>query len=67
MGGSTESDARRIEIRGETALAGEALGDDGVESRISTDPLSRTSGGDQLYFNDPDGTSVQLSANGFHG
>ena len=67
MGGSTESDARRIEIRSETALAGEALGDDGVESRISTDPLSRTSGGDQLYFNDPDGTSVQLSANGFQG
>ena len=51
----------------DAARLSEALGDDGVESRISTDPLSRTSGGDQLYFNDPDGTPVQLSANGFQG
>ena len=44
-----------------------ALAETGVEARISTNPLGRTSGGDQLYFNDPDGTVVQLSANGFQG
>jgi len=51
----------------DAARMSEALGQLGVESRISTNPLGRTSGGDQLYFNDPDGTPVQLSANGFQG
>lgn len=45
----------------------ETLREAGVESRISTNPQGRTSGGDQLYFNDPDGTPIQLSANGFQG
>jgi len=39
----------------------------GIEARIDTNPANRTSGGDQLYFNDPDGTIVQLSANGYQG
>ena len=39
----------------------------GVQARIDTNPANRTSGGDQLYFNDPDGTIVQLSANGYQG
>ena len=39
----------------------------GIQASINTNPNSRTSGGDQLYFRDPDGTSVQLSANGFMG
>ena len=33
----------------------------------AVDNLVRTSGGDQLYFNDPDGASVQLYENGFYG
>ncbi|MDH3206530.1 MAG: VOC family protein [Gemmatimonadota bacterium] len=39
----------------------------GIEARIDTNPNSRTSGGDQLYFTDPDGTTVQLGANGYMG
>jgi len=39
----------------------------GVTARVDTNPANRTSGGDQLYFNDPDGTMVQLSANGYQG
>jgi catechol 2,3-dioxygenase-like lactoylglutathione lyase family enzyme len=39
----------------------------GIEARIDTNPANRTSGGDQLYFNDPDGAIVQLSANGYQG
>ena len=39
----------------------------GVAARIDTNPANRTSGGDQLYFSDPDGTMVQLSANGYQG
>ncbi len=34
---------------------------------IDTNPANRTSGGDQLYFRDPDNTNVQLSANGYQG
>jgi hypothetical protein len=30
-------------------------------------PASRSSGGDQLYFNDPDGISVQLAQHGYLG
>ena len=39
----------------------------GVEARVDRNPANRTSGGDQLYFNDPDDTRVQLSANGYQG
>ena len=39
----------------------------GVQARIDTNPANRTSGGDQLYFRDPDNTNVQLSANGYQG
>lgn len=39
----------------------------GVEPSVNRDPRSRTSGGDQLYFQDPDGTLVQLSRNGYQG
>jgi catechol 2,3-dioxygenase-like lactoylglutathione lyase family enzyme len=39
----------------------------GLEARVDRNPNNRTSGGDQLYFNDPDGTLVQLSANGYQG
>jgi len=45
----------------------ERLDTAGIQASINTNPNSRTSGGDQLYFRDPDGTSVQLSANGFMG
>ena len=39
----------------------------GIEARVDRNPANRTSGGDQLYFNDPDSTRVQLSANGYQG
>ena len=39
----------------------------GITARVDTNPANRTSGGDQLYFNDPDGTIVQLGANGYQG
>jgi catechol 2,3-dioxygenase-like lactoylglutathione lyase family enzyme len=39
----------------------------GLEARVDRNSDNRTSGGDQLYFNDPDGTIVQLSANGYQG
>lgn len=45
----------------------ERLADVGLEARVDRNPANRTSGGDQLYFNDPDGTVVQLSANGYQG
>lgn len=45
----------------------ERLADVGLEARVDRNPRNRTSGGDQLYFNDPDGTVVQLSANGYQG
>lgn len=44
-----------------------ALSGAGIEARVDRNPNNRTSGGDQLYFNDPDGTVVQLSANGYQG
>jgi len=43
------------------------LGAEGLEARVDRNPNNRTSGGDQLYFTDPDGTTVQLSANGYQG
>lgn len=45
----------------------EALGRVSIQARVDTNPRNRTSGGDQLYFNDPDGTVVQLSAHGYQG
>jgi catechol 2,3-dioxygenase-like lactoylglutathione lyase family enzyme len=45
----------------------DAMGQIGIQARVDTNPRNRTSGGDQLYFNDPDGTPVQLSANGYQG
>lgn len=44
-----------------------ALGAQDIQARVDRNPRNRTSGGDQLYFNDPDGTTVQLSANGYQG
>lgn len=38
-----------------------------IEARVNRDPANRTSGGDQLYFNDPDGISVQLAQHGYLG
>ncbi len=45
----------------------ESLGRAGIQARVDTNPRNRTSGGDQLYFNDPNGTVVQLSAHGYQG
>ena len=39
----------------------------GITASISRDPANRTSGGDQLYFNDPDGIRVQLAQHGYLG
>lgn len=39
----------------------------GITARVSRDPANRTSGGDQLYFSDPDGISVQLAQHGYLG
>ena len=41
--------------------------DVGWDARVNRNPDSRTSGGDQLYFSDPDGTAVQLGHNGYQG
>lgn len=43
------------------------LQEHGLTSNISRDPANRTSGGDQLYFRDPDGISVQLAQHGYLG
>jgi catechol 2,3-dioxygenase-like lactoylglutathione lyase family enzyme len=39
----------------------------GIMARVDRNPANRTSGGDQLYFRDPDNTNVQLAANGYQG
>jgi catechol 2,3-dioxygenase-like lactoylglutathione lyase family enzyme len=40
----------------------------GIAATVDRNPANRTSGGDQLYFNDPfDKTRVQLGANGYQG
>jgi catechol 2,3-dioxygenase-like lactoylglutathione lyase family enzyme len=39
----------------------------GIRARVDRNPANRTSGGDQLYFMDPDNTNVQLGANGYQG
>lgn len=51
----------------DAARLSEALGQAGVEASVDSNPRNRTSGGDQLYFSDPDGTLVQLSENGYQG
>ncbi|HZT75182.1 MAG TPA: VOC family protein [Vicinamibacterales bacterium] len=43
------------------------LQEQGIRATIDRNPANRTSGGDQLYFVDPDGLRVQLSANGYQG
>jgi catechol 2,3-dioxygenase-like lactoylglutathione lyase family enzyme len=40
----------------------------GIQATVDRNPANRTSGGDQLYFNDPfDKTRIQLGANGYQG
>lgn len=39
----------------------------GIQARVDRNPANRTSGGDQLYFTDPDKTRVQLGPNGYQG
>lgn len=39
----------------------------GIQSTIDRNPANRTSGGDQLYFLDPDKTRVQLGPHGYQG
>lgn len=39
----------------------------GLRANVDRNPANRTSGGDQLYFTDPDGTRVQLGPNGYQG
>jgi catechol 2,3-dioxygenase-like lactoylglutathione lyase family enzyme len=40
----------------------------GIQANVDRNPANRTSGGDQLYFNDPiDKTRVQLGPNGYQG
>ena len=39
----------------------------GVQATVDRNPANRTSGGDQLYFTDPDRTRVQLGPNGYQG
>ncbi len=39
----------------------------GIAPSISRDPANRTSGGDQLYFTDPDGIRLQLAQHGYLG
>ena len=45
----------------------ERLKQQGIQATVDRNPANRTSGGDQLYFNDPDHTRVQLGANGYQG
>jgi catechol 2,3-dioxygenase-like lactoylglutathione lyase family enzyme len=48
------------------ALA-EKLLDHDIDANVNRDAAIRTSGGDQLYFNDPDGILVQLAQHGYLG
>lgn len=45
----------------------ERLQEHGIEARVNRDPANRTSGGDQLYFSDPDGITLQLAQHGYLG
>ena len=44
-----------------------ALQKQGIRATIDRNQANRTSGGDQVYFVDPDGIRMQLSANGYQG
>ena len=48
-------------------MLAESLLDHGITANVNRDAANRTSGGDQLYFNDPDGISVQLAQHGYLG
>ena len=48
------------------ALA-ERLQGHGIDASVNRDPANRTSGGDQLYFTDPDGILVQLAQHSYLG
>lgn len=45
----------------------EKLVDHGIAADVNRDPANRTSGGDQLYFSDPDGIRIQLAQHGYLG
>ena len=45
----------------------ERLNAQGISATVDRNPANRTSGGDQLYFTDPDKTRVQLGPNGYQG
>jgi catechol 2,3-dioxygenase-like lactoylglutathione lyase family enzyme len=45
----------------------EKLVDHGIQANVNRDAANRTSGGDQLYFTDPDGILVQLAEHGYLG
>src|SRR4051812_42230321 len=45
----------------------EKLKAQGISATVDRNPANRTSGGDQLYFTDPDKTRVQLGSNGYQG
>jgi catechol 2,3-dioxygenase-like lactoylglutathione lyase family enzyme len=45
----------------------EKLKAQGIQATVDRNPANRTSGGDQLYFTDPDKTRVQLGPNGYQG
>jgi catechol 2,3-dioxygenase-like lactoylglutathione lyase family enzyme len=45
----------------------ERLKQQGLQATVDRNPANRTSGGDQLYFTDPDKTRVQLGPNGYQG
>ena len=48
-------------------LLAERLSDQGIQANINRDPANRTSGVDQLYFNDPDGILLRLAQHGYLG
>ena len=45
----------------------ERLKAQGIAATVDRNPANRTSGGDQLYFTDPDKTRIQLGPNGYQG
>jgi catechol 2,3-dioxygenase-like lactoylglutathione lyase family enzyme len=45
----------------------ERLKQNNIAANVDRNPANRTSGGDQLYFTDPDNTRVQLGPNGYQG
>jgi catechol 2,3-dioxygenase-like lactoylglutathione lyase family enzyme len=45
----------------------EDLLEHGITANVNRDAANRTSGGDQLYFTDPDGILVQLAQHGYLG